>query len=561
MKLRLTGLHLQLLGLVILPFSLILLVVAIGGVQIHQNAMRQLVAERDERATRAAANAISKQLRHLDFAIRGLAARAQRASPTDILQDSLFLAEEFDHGMAILDRSGGVLASSIEPSIWEGRPLEQLLTSGNESEALFSAPFSEGEGNLGLVLVNGPEQGAVGAFDVSRLIKDTLLNSVAGGEESTAFVTDSSGRLLQYVGDRREQADVTGHPGVEAALRGEYGSFYQPAKEGERVVAFSPIQPTGWSLVMEEPWQGVSSPVLNVSLAAPLVLVPALIVTLVGLWFGATQVIRPLRKLQDRAEKTEALEDSGLDDPVGGIAEIQQLQETLVEMAARLRSTQKALRSYIRALTHAQEEERHRLALELHDETIQNLIAIEQRIQMLSTELDESHPEQAAQLNSLHRDVNRAVNEVRRLTRALRPIYLEDLGLATALEMLASDLQRDRQIPVEFQVEGDIRRLDPEVELAIYRIVQEALSNVIRHSEAGTATISFTFRDGDIQAEIRDDGIGFVSPSKASTLAASGKFGLMGMYERADLIGAVLSIESEPGGGTRVHLALPIPSE
>ncbi len=557
MKLRLAGLHLQLLGLVILPFSLFLLLVAIGGVQIHQNAMRQLVAERDERATRAAASAISQQLRNRDFAIRGLAARAQQSAPAEVLQDSLFLAEDFDQGMAILDRSGAVLASSIEPSAWEGRPLEPLLASENEGEVLFSAPFSEGEGNLVLVLASGKEQAAVGAFDVSRLIQDTLLNTVAGGGDSTAFVTDNSGRLLQYVGDKPEQAEVTGHPGVEAALRGEYGSSYQPASDGEHVVAFSPIKPAGWALIIEEPWRSVSSPVLDLSLVAPLVLVPALGVTLVGLWLGATQVIRPLRKLQDRAERTEAVEDWGLEDSVGGIAEIQQLQATLVEMAAGLRSTQQALRSYISALTHAQEEERHRMARELHDGTIQDLIAIDQQVQTVSTELSKSNPEQAEQLSSLHRDVNRAVNEVRRFTRALRPIYLEDLGLTTALEMLADDLQRDRQIPVEVRIEGDVRRLSADVELAIYRILQEALSNVARHSEAGTAAILFSFQNRDIQAEVRDDGVGFDGPPKASTLAASGKFGLMGMYERADLIGAELSIESKPGGGTRVRLSLP----
>jgi signal transduction histidine kinase len=123
--------------------------------------------------------------------------------------------------------------------------------------------------------------------------------------------------------------------------------------------------------------------------------------------------------------------------------------------------------------------------------------------------------------------------------------------------MLADDLQRDRQIPVEVRIEGDVRRLSADVELAIYRIVQEALSNVVRHSQAGTVAILFSFRNGDIQAEIRDDGVGFDAPPKASTLAASGKFGLMGMHERADLIGAELSIESEPGRGTQVRLALP----
>jgi signal transduction histidine kinase len=557
MKPRLAGLHLQLLGLIFLPFSLFLLVVAIAGVQIHRDAMRQLVAERDERATRAAASAISQQLRHRDFAIRGLAARTPGAAPEQVLADSLFLLEDFDRGIAILDRSGEILASSIEPAVWADRPLAQLLENGVDDDAIFSAPFEESGQNLVLVLAQGKEGAAVGAFDVSSLIQDTLLNTVASAGDSISFVTDSSGKLLQYVGDKPELDPAEEHPGVVAALRGEHGSFYQPASDGEHVVAFSPVQPTRWSLIIEEPWQSVSSPVLDISLIAPLVLVPALMVTLVGLWFGATQVIRPLRELQDRAAGIEAAEDRNLEAPVGGIAEIQQLQGTLIQMADRLQTAHAALRSYVNALTHAQEDERQRMARELHDETIQDLIAIDQRIQLVSAELRDSNPEQAAMFDTLRGEVNRSVSELRRLVRALRPIYLEDLGLTTALEMLAKDLERDQKIRVEFHIEGDVRRMSAEVELAIYRIVQEALNNVARHSEAKSASIQFAFQNGTIDAEIRDDGIGFDLPPNRSRYAVDGLYGLMGMYERADLIGAALTVESEPGSGTSVRLLLP----
>ncbi len=557
MRLRLAGLHLQLLGLVILPFSIFLLVIAFSGVRIHQDAMRQLVAERDERATRAAASAISQQLRHRDYAIRGLASRIDQVTPRKVLEDSEFLMEDFDFGIALIGPSGDVLASSIESGRWDDRPLEQLLTSEHNGPARFSQPFDEEGELLVLVLAEGEAGVAVGAFDVSRLIQDTLLDTVAGGGESLAFVTDKSGRILQYVGDKPEQSEILDHPGVVAALRGEYGSYYRPASDGEHVVAFSPVQPPTWALIIEEPWQSVSSPVLDLSLVAPLVLVPALAVTLVGLWFGAAQVIRPLRNLQDRAERTEATDDSSLEDPVGGIAEIQQLQDTLVQMAARLRSTQQALRAYISALTSAQEEERHRMARELHDETIQDLIAIDQRIQLISADLQQGNPEQAARLDDLHLDANRSVREVRRLVQALRPIYLEDLGLVTAVEMLAEDLERDVPMRVEVHIEGELRRLGDEAELAIYRIIQEALNNIARHSGASSASIRITFKKEGFEAEIFDDGTGFEVTERPSSFVAKDQFGLMGMHERADLIGADLSIESEAGQGTLVHLRLP----
>ena len=287
-------------------------------------------------------------------------------------------------------------------------------------------------------------------------------------------------------------------------------------------------------------------------------LVPALVVTLVGLWFGATQVIRPLRNLQDRAEGMEGVSDTGLEEPVGGIAEIRSLQQTLVQMADRLRAAQVALRSYISAITRAQEDERQRMARELHDETIQDLIAIDQRIQMVSSELADSKPDLAAQLKALRSEVSRSVGEVRRLVRALRPIYLEDLGLITALEMLAKDLESEQKIPVKVQIDGNVQRLYPDVELAIYRIFQEALNNVARHSNADSAWVRLAFRDDGIHGEVGDDGEGFAVPTQPSSLAASELFGLMGMYERAELIGAKLEIISSRGGGTRVSISLPI---
>ncbi|MEK7682464.1 MAG: histidine kinase [Chloroflexota bacterium] len=560
MKLRVGGLHLQLLGLVILPFSLILLTVALVGIRIHQTAMRQLVAERDVRSARAAAAAISEQLHHRESAIRDLALRLQDgASPQDVLDNAWYLWPDFDGGLAITDVEGGILASSAAAEAWRGRPLQPLIQGLSPGQAGFSDPFSD-QGQTMVMIIGRAENGAaVGGYSLRLLLRAAMLEAVVASGNSSAFLVDRAGNLLESVGPAPEPGNLLEHPGVQAGLRGEIGSLYLPSEDGEHVVAFAQVQPTGWALIVDEPWESVVSPVLEVSLAAPLVLVPGLFVTLVALWFGARQVIGPLRKLQQQAEELARSNYGVLGDPVGGIAEIQQLQEELVEMATGIRAAHQALESYIGSITLAQEDERERLARDLHDSTIQDLIALDHRVQMIQTELEPRDPGVATRLAHMRREINRSIQELRRLTGALRPIYLEDLGLVPALEMLAKDAEQDLGIRVSFDVEGQARRLGPDAELAIFRIVQEALRNISRHADASKASLRLAFSEGTVTAEIQDDGQGFEPPGRVTVMASQGHYGLLGMHERAQLVGARLRLESAPRKGTRVIVVLPLP--
>lgn len=561
MKLRVGGLHLQLFFLIILPFSLLLLAVALTGISVHQQAMRQLVAERDVRAVRAAAAAISEQLHHRESAVRGLALRAQgAASPARALQDSAFLLPDFDGGLAIIDPPGLVLASSVPDADWSGRPVEAWLERASQDGGGFSDSFVEGGDNMLLVGARAGRLAAVGAFTVRSALQSAMLSAaVSSTGESLAYLVDSSGRLLASVGNPPAGQDLLDHAGVRAALRGEIGSQYQEAADGEHVVAFSQVLPTGWALILEEPWGSVVSPALEVSLAAPLVLIPALLVTLVGLWFGARQVIQPLRRLQQQAND---LADSAYDRvgaPVGGIAEIQQLQTSLTDMAHGIRAAQEALQSYIGSITEAQEEERRKLARELHDATIQDLIALDHRIQLMQQSPSAAmHGGDGSGLEELRPAIGRTIQELRRLTGALRPVYLEDLGLVPALEMLAKDAQHDLGVAVSLQQVGQPRRLAPEAELAIFRIVQEALSNVGRHARSGQAEIRLTFNQQAARVEIQDRGQGFEAPARLAELAARGHYGLLGMQERAQLVGAQFRLESAPGQGTQISVVLPV---
>ena len=142
------------------------------------------------------------------------------------------------------------------------------------------------------------------------------------------------------------------------------------------------------------------------------------------------------------------------------------------------------------------------------------------------------------------------------MTRGLRPIYLEDLGLAPALEMLGREISLAAGIPVEFKRLGDVRRLDGAVELALYRMAQEGLNNIARHAVAAQAELSIEFLPTEVVLTISDDGVSFAVPSDPAEFAQQGHYGLLGIHERAELIGADLQIRSKPGQGTLLRISI-----
>jgi two-component system sensor histidine kinase UhpB len=342
------------------------------------------------------------------------------------------------------------------------------------------------------------------------------------------------------------------HPGVAEALRGESGTQYVQMSHAEHVVAYSPISNTGWAIITEEEWQHVLSPSLQATQLAPLVFVPVFILALFALWFGTKQIVQPLQKLEAKAAALALGDFESIKETVGGISEVQHLQKEIAEMAGKVQAAQEGLHDYIGAITSAQEEERLRLARELHDDTIQSVIALKQRVQLTQKSVkDRTSRNTLVELETL---AEQTIENLRRMTRALRPIYLEDLGLVTALEMLARETSQNRSIKVKFQKTGSEQRLPHEVELALYRIAQEALSNIARHAQAKNANLGIRFSEQKVQLQIEDDGIGFDLPITLTDFAPSGHFGLLGMKERCDLIDGRFEVRSKSGRGTQVSV-------
>ncbi|HEU5422718.1 MAG TPA: ATP-binding protein [Nitrolancea sp.] len=200
----------------------------------------------------------------------------------------------------------------------------------------------------------------------------------------------------------------------------------------------------------------------------------------------------------------------------------------------------------------AQEEERKRISRELHDNTAQTLTAQLLRLKTIEARGGTLDP---AGLTRLIETTAQALEEVRYMAHELRPPSLDDLGLRASLEGLAA--QYDERFSLPVQVRGDrLRRLGPDAELAIYRIVQEALTNVAKHAGASGARVELVCDQATLRVRISDDGRGF--DEREVALREGAGLGLFGMQERAALVGGTLAISSRSGGGTVVALAIPL---
>jgi PAS domain S-box-containing protein len=211
---------------------------------------------------------------------------------------------------------------------------------------------------------------------------------------------------------------------------------------------------------------------------------------------------------------------------------------------------------YVRKVTEAQEEERRRIARELHDDTAQSLSVLSLEVDSLINRNQDLTPETVHQLQKLKENINRSLNEVRRFSHELRPGLLDNLGLLAAIEQMIDEQNCKGKLKVNFEVSGDEKRLSPEIELALFRIVQESLSNIRKHSRATRATVDLEFESERVRLLVMDNGQGF-DKSKERSAIASGHLGLIGMRERAHLVGAELNIESRPGKGTSVIVEIP----
>jgi signal transduction histidine kinase len=221
---------------------------------------------------------------------------------------------------------------------------------------------------------------------------------------------------------------------------------------------------------------------------------------------------------------------------------------------AKLRSTTRQLQALSQRVLEVQELERRRVAIELHDELGQALTAIKINLQLGEKFKDQAPPDLYAENLRI---VEEALQQVRSLAMALRPSMLDDLGLAPALKWMAEQSATRGGFEVKFHQERTLGRLAPDIETACFRIVQEALTNITRHAHARQVDISLRRDSSDVLLQVSDDGVGFDTGAMHERATNGASLGVLGMQERATLLGGQLDISSQPGKGSTVLLRCP----
>jgi two-component system sensor histidine kinase UhpB len=257
----------------------------------------------------------------------------------------------------------------------------------------------------------------------------------------------------------------------------------------------------------------------------------------------------PLERLIANIEAIDPSAGSDLTlaaDPHEASEEVGRLAASFRRMLVRIEDER---RRSGRLVLRAQEEERRRLARDLHDEVNQALTAILLRLEALS---QAAPPELSQELSELKRLVNQAMSELLQLARQLRPTALDDHGLLPAMASQVRRFESQTGIKAELNASGSDAKLQPDEEIAVFRIAQEALANVARHADAREVSVGLRTDDAGVELTVRDDGRGF-EPSQPE----GNGLGLGGMAERARLVGGELTIESRPGEGTELCLRVP----
>ncbi len=229
-------------------------------------------------------------------------------------------------------------------------------------------------------------------------------------------------------------------------------------------------------------------------------------------------------------------------------------------VSQELEGSKERLEFYLREITNAQEAERQRVARELHDDTIQTLVLVGRALDaLLATHGESEEGGQVEQIEQARAQLDAAVDGVRRLSRDLRPSTLDHWGLVPSIESLLSELAERQGLETKLHVDGEIHRLAPEVEVCLFRIVQEALRNVELHADATKVEIALAADDGRLAVRIQDNGKG-IQPHTVTGRDQHVGLGLQGMRERSQLLGGTVDIKSEPGEGTTIFASVPAES-
>jgi signal transduction histidine kinase len=387
---------------------------------------------------------------------------------------------------------------------------------------------------------------------------NTAIQKLTTSTPGIAYLVDEHGIVISHPDPAEIGKNYSNRPYIELSIRGSSGGSLWESPQGERFVgAEALVTPSGWSVVIIEPWDAITASTRRYMFFILIFVLVALILFFFLSWIGTSKVTSPIQKLS-QSTRLLASDETFPDIEVSKILEIEDLRSAFAHMARQIAAYRDGLRHYVEAITRSQEEERLRIARELHDETVQNLLAVYRRMELLNT--SETDPQKQKQLCTLHDMIGQTLQGVRLISQDLRPMILDDLGFVPALQMLVRAAHEGQgAVPhVSLDVDGAVTPLPSGVELGLYRIVQEALNNIRKHAHATHAQVKIKYQVSSVSLEIADDGNGFVVPSSFTELVQTGNLGLMGIQERVWAVGGTLHVESRIGLGTQINISVPL---
>jgi signal transduction histidine kinase len=524
---------------------------------------------------------------------------ADRLEGSRALLRSAYLHAQFRSGMFLLDAHGRVVAEEPHGGHSAAPPAElpdvqQTLRDGKPRITPLVGVGGEGH-TFALVSVmdwRGHPVGVVGGvLDVAAPMRARVLRHLLRGKLGHADLVDGSGMVLASTDRERlhRPTECRARIGRLISEHGNQGTRCQSCHAGGEaaVTAFAPLGAAPWGVQVVQPEDAVLASSGALTTTFPVFAAALLLVAGVFAWGAARSVTRPVAVLTAAAERIAA---GGMDEPIPELGDdelgrlgrsVERMRSSLRDLIAHVARANELLEKRVaerttelaqanerlyqrnaerqrllRTVITAQEDERKRIARELHDETTQSLAVLAMGIESAATAIRAGGP--TPRLDEVKALAVRTLEEVHRLILDLRPAVLDDLGLFSAIRWYAERYLVTRGIAVRCEISELERRLPPEFEIALFRIAQEAMNNIARHAQAESVLIQLAPEGRELRIEIEDDGQGF---DQAVQPQDRPHYGLMGIRERAELLGGKVTIDSSPGQGTRLEIRVPLPGE
>lgn len=577
--------------ILLVTVSMLLILVALGvsgSLAIRQSA-DQVASERRALAQATGAyleHVLEQNLERLDsvrFA-QGVDIEDSDMEPERRALHSIYLGSIFDDGVFITDEQGTVLYAEpfaegfVGSNLSNLPPIVQSLNSRKPSISNVLTVEPSGKRVIFMVTplrnIEGRVVGLVGGkIDPTGRTLQDITELVEHGQTSHVCVIDGNGVILAS-SDRQRILKTE----EEVASQGK-----------AEVTGLAPLSLAPWSVAFRQSETEALAPVRAMEQRFIVFGLSALVVALFLSWGMARSLVRPIGQLNAAAQSisqgdlSQPTPELGSDE-IGELSRsldamrialkksLDEMQDWNTELEAKVEVRTKQLEdSYreierkeaargelLRKILTAQEEERKRIARELHDETTQSLLGLLMKLEAASKTPSEASSIDSDMLMDVKNLAVETLDNVRRIIHDLRPSVLDDLGLLSAIRWYAEARFGSVAIKARVELTGEDRSLAPEIETALFRVVQEAIANIVRHAEAHNAVISVELEDAAVRIEVEDDGKGFdVEAIRRQADKAVG-LGLLGMEERIALLGGRFQIESNPGGGTRLVIEVPL---